>query len=311
MPAGLLAGLTPAQIEAILLHELAHVRRHDYLVNLAQRAVEALLFYHPAVWWVSRVIRIEREHCCDDTVIAVNRDPRTYAETLAALETMRAIEPALAATGAPLAARVRRLLRSPESDRLAGAPLLASLLLVCAGAVALPAWQSPAPDPAPQEIGSPYRRWLNEDVAYIITDAERQAFKNLRTNEEYERFIQQFWERRDPTLGTAENEFKEEHYRRIAYTNEKFAATASADSAGLPGWKTDRGRIYIVYGPSDEKETHAGNASTPPYEDWLYRHIVDLGPVVVRFVDENRDGRYRQATMPLLALPPVRAGGGR
>ena len=91
-------------------------------------------------------------------------------------------------------------------------------------------------------------------MAYIITDAERNAFKSLQSDPELEHFIEQFWQRRDPTPGTVENEFKEEHYRRIAYANDHFAG-------GIPGWKTDRGRIYITYGPPDEKESHpSGNA---------------------------------------------------
>ena len=107
----------------------------------------------------------------------------------------------------------------------------------------------------------PYKKWLNEDVAYIITDEERQAFKRLATDEEREQFIEQFWLRRDPTPDTVENEFKEEHYRRIAYANEHFAS-------GIPGWKTDRGRIYITYGPPDEIEEHSsgGTYERPPEE---------------------------------------------
>src|SRR5579864_4407970 len=90
-----------------------------------------------------------------------------------------------------------------------------------------------------KELETPYKKWLNEDVVYIITDEERTAFKRLNTDEEREQFIEQFWLRRDPTPDTEENEFKEEHYRRIAYTNEHYAS-------GIPGWKTDRGRIYIT-----------------------------------------------------------------
>src|SRR5512140_3821812 len=100
-----------------------------------------------------------------------------------------------------------------------------------------------------KELETPYRKWLNEDVAYIITDEERAAFKKLQTDEEREQFIEQFWLRRDPTPDTIENEFKEEHYRRIAYANEHYAS-------GIPGWKADRGRIYIAYGPADEIESH-------------------------------------------------------
>ncbi len=93
-----------------------------------------------------------------------------------------------------------------------------------------------------KELERPFRKWLDEDVTYIISDEERTAFKRLQTGEEMEQFIEQFWLRRDPTPDSVENEFKEEHYRRIAYANERFAS-------GKPGWKTDRGRIYIAFGP--------------------------------------------------------------
>src|SRR6202140_3303752 len=110
-----------------------------------------------------------------------------------------------------------------------------------------------------KELETPYRKWLNEDVAYIITDEERATFKRLQTDEEREQFIEQFWLRRDPTPDTVENEFKEEHYRRIAYANEHYAS-------GIPGWKTDRGRIYITFGPPDEIESHpsGGPYARPP-----------------------------------------------
>ena len=93
-----------------------------------------------------------------------------------------------------------------------------------------------------KELMGPWKKWLNEDVVYIITDEEKQAFKRLKTDEERQQFVEQFWLRRDPTPDTEENEFKEEHYRRIAYANDHYAS-------GIPGWKTDRGMIYIKYGP--------------------------------------------------------------
>src|SRR5437016_9375833 len=105
-----------------------------------------------------------------------------------------------------------------------------------------------------KELETPYKKWLNEDVTYIITDEERKAFKQLNTDEERQNFIEQFWLRRDPTPDTEENEFKEEHYRRIAYANEHYAS-------GIPGWKADRGRIYIMYGPADETESHPSGCS--------------------------------------------------
>jgi uncharacterized protein (TIGR03435 family) len=118
LPIAALAGLTPEQVRAIIAHELAHVRRHDAAVNVAQTVAETLLFYHPAVWWVSSRIRTEREHCCDDVALAVSGDAYAYASALAELETWRAAQPALtlAATGGPLLRRVARLL-APPSER--------------------------------------------------------------------------------------------------------------------------------------------------------------------------------------------------
>src|SRR5580765_2224758 len=156
-----------------------------------------------------------------------------------------------------------------------------------------------------KELETPYRKWLNEDVAYIITDEERTAFKRLQTDEEREQFIESFWLRRDPTPDSIENEFKEEHYRRIAYSNENFAS-------GIPGWKTDRGRIYITYGPPDEKETHpsggtyqrpseegGGTTSTFPFEQWRYRYIEDIGTdIIIEFVDPTMSGEYRMTMDP-------------
>ena len=110
-----------------------------------------------------------------------------------------------------------------------------------------------------KEMESPYKRWLSEEVPYIITDEERAAFKKLSTDDEREQFIEQFWERRNPNPGSPENEFKEEYYRRIAYANEHYAS-------GIPGWKTDRGRIYITWGPPDEIDSHpsGGTYDRPP-----------------------------------------------
>jgi GWxTD domain-containing protein len=156
-----------------------------------------------------------------------------------------------------------------------------------------------------KELESPFKKWLNEDVGYIITDEERAAFKRLQTDEEREQFIEQFWLRRDPTPDTAENEFKEEHYRRIAYANEHFAS-------GIPGWKTDRGRIYITFGPADEIESHpsggtyerpmdegGGTTSTYPFEQWRYRYIEGIGSdIIIEFVDPTMTGEYRMTMDP-------------
>jgi GWxTD domain-containing protein len=149
------------------------------------------------------------------------------------------------------------------------------------------------------ELTKTYKKWLDEDVAYIITDEERAAFKQLSNDEERDNFIEAFWQRRDPTPDTEENEYKEEHYQRIAYANEHFAA-------GVPGWKTDRGRIYIVFGKADEIESHpsggsyerpmeegGGETSTFPFEQWRYRYIEGIGQeVIIEFVDTCMCGEY-------------------
>ena len=150
-----------------------------------------------------------------------------------------------------------------------------------------------------QELSKPYKKWLDEDVAYIITDEERAAFKQLSNDEERDNFIEAFWQRRDPTPDTEENEYKEEHYQRIAYANEHFAA-------GVPGWRTDRGRIYIVFGKADEVESHpsggsyqrpmeegGGETSTFPFEQWRYRYIEGIGQeIIIEFVDTCMCGEY-------------------
>jgi GWxTD domain-containing protein len=150
-----------------------------------------------------------------------------------------------------------------------------------------------------KELTKVYRRWLDEDVRWIISDEERAAFKRLSNQEERDQFIEQFWLRRDPTPDTIENEFKEEHYARMAYANEHFAA-------GIPGWKTDRGKIYIMYGKADEIESHpsggtyerpmeegGGTTSTYPFETWRYRYLEDVGQeIIIEFVDPCMCGEY-------------------
>ena len=155
------------------------------------------------------------------------------------------------------------------------------------------------------ELNKIYKEWLNRDVAYIITDNERKAFNKLANDDEREQFIEAFWRRRDPDPDTDENEFKEEYYERIAYANEKFAS-------GIPGWKTDRGRIYIMFGKADSVESHpaggnyerpsyhgGGNTSTYPFETWFYRYIEGVGSgIEIEFVDPTGSGEYRIARSP-------------
>ncbi|HJT71674.1 MAG TPA: GWxTD domain-containing protein, partial [Terriglobales bacterium] len=149
------------------------------------------------------------------------------------------------------------------------------------------------------ELSDNDKKWLNQDVRWIITDDERKAFMQLSNEEEREQFIEAFWQRRNPDPDSEDNEFKDEHYRRIEYANEHFPA-------GKPGWMTDRGRIYIVYGPPDEIESHpsggtyerpieegGGETSTFPFEDWRYRYIEGIGQeVIIEFVDTCMCGDY-------------------
>lgn len=357
VPLGMLAGMPARQVEAILLHELAHIARYDYFVNLLQAAVEAGLFYHPAAWWVSRVVRREREMCCDDAVIAATNDAVTYARALADLEQYRATQFALAATDAPLAQRIHRMLGKPARG---GASIAAAVAFAILGSGAMlfafpnpePAPEpvpvpAPMPDPEPapiplpqaapapqapvevperapapqaapvpesaptavappiteeqrrtmearlkEELETPYKKWMNEEVIWIITEEERAAFGRLRTDDERQQFIEQFWIRRDPTPGTEENEYKEEHYRRVAWSNDRF-------STGIPGWKTDRGMIYVKFGAPDEREDHPAEGTTFPYQKWRYKYLEGIGQdLMLEFVDDTGDGSYRMTWNP-------------
>ena len=194
---------------------------------------------------------------------------------------------------------------------------------VCSLFLALPslfAQQGPDPAPAPQklskdtkrkmrrtlkELDNSYKQWLSEDVTYIISPDERNAFLQLDTNEEREQFIEQFWLRRSSNPDLPENDFKEEHYRRIAYANEHFAS-------GIPGWKTDRGRMYIMWGPADEVESHptggtydrpmeegGGSTSTYPWETWRWRYLEGIGEnIILEFVDPSGSGEYHMTMDP-------------
>jgi GWxTD domain-containing protein len=319
LPVGLLTGLPADQIETILLHELAHVLRHDYLVNLLQTMAEAFLFYHPATWWISSVIRAERENCCDDLVVAVSGDAHRYALALTALAEGRS-SLAMAASGGSVFKRVRRLLQKPEGSRTGLLPVLTASLIVIACALGLTrahaapqsyaplaelaptlaeAPEQPEPQTAPgaKPTETPFTQWLNADVAYIIREEERAAFQRLTTDAEREMFIEQFWLRRDPTPDTIANEFKDEHYRRIAYANQHYGVPS-----GLAGWKTDRGRVYISFGPADEIESHpsGGGGKAYPYEQWRYKFIEGVGTnVILDFVDTGNTGEFRMTTDPI------------
>ncbi len=185
-------------------------------------------------------------------------------------------------------------------------------LLTGVGAIA--AWSQPPdktqdPNDKPRtvkpELKEVYKKWLSNDVKYIITKEEEKAFKALTTDEERENFIESFWRRRDPNPDTEENEYREEYYERIAYANEHF-------TSGIPGWRTDRGRIYITWGKPDSVEAHptggtydrpsyegGGSTTTYAFETWFYRHLDGVGDgVEIEFVDPSGSGEYRIAQDP-------------
>ncbi len=156
--------------------------------------------------------------------------------------------------------------------------------------------------PQAEEAEDYYRKWLKENAVYLISEQERAVFETLSTSEEKDHFIEQFWFRRDPDARTAHNEFKEEHYRRIAYANDKY-------HSGIAGWRTDRGMIYILFGPPDGVEKHpeggtyqrkveegGGQTYTYPFEVWFYRHLEGVGQgIEIEFVDASRTNEYRIA----------------
>jgi GWxTD domain-containing protein len=199
-------------------------------------------------------------------------------------------------------------------------PSLFVLLLLSSLASAQDQPQDPNAPPAPhkldketkkkmrrtlKELDNAYKQWLNEDVVYIISPEERNAFLQLDTNEEREQFIEQFWLRRSSNPDLPDNDFKEEHYRRIAYANEHYAS-------GIPGWKTDRGRMYIMWGPPDEIDSHptggtydrpmeegGGSTTTYPWETWRWRYLEGIGEnIILEFVDPSGSGEYHLTMDP-------------
>jgi GWxTD domain-containing protein len=272
----------------------------------------------------------------------MNGDAHEYAVALAALEQNRcgSRELALSATGGSLVKRIRRLLRRPEPSHSAFAPLLPVGILTITAALALAAWQAEparhvptstppatrdvavAPTagarvkllaqvqaaPARPPLMSPYAAWLDSDVVYIITHRERDAFRSLHTDEERQQFIEQFWLRRDPTPATPENEAKEEHYRRIAYSNARYATSEA------PGWMTDRGRIYITSGPPDHIESHPGVREIWRYSNGreyefagesyaLVRGVHQLKAIVVDRLPQPVQSQLRDRLAPFVDQP--------
>ena len=185
--------------------------------------------------------------------------------------------------------------------RTAAQVLLSALPIIPFLSLLIPATPGLAQDPETDH----FRKWLREDVLYIITPEEADVFRGLTNDQEKEFFVEQFWARRDTDPRTSVNEFKEEHYRRLAYSNENF-------TSGFPGWKSDRGMVYIKFGEPDRRESHptgghyvrpswegGGSTSTYPFERWEYRYLEGVGQdIEIEFVDPSLTGEYRLTTNP-------------
>jgi GWxTD domain-containing protein len=319
-----------AKLRAVLAHEFAHVTRRDPLRQVAASVFRAVVWFHPLAWWLRSHLAELSELASDDVAVSALGDRVFYAETL--LEFIERAQGRVRLEGVAMASprtRARRLARLLDENhcpsRVPVAPVgwvitAVLLALMCVAAVVRPqrlqaqslVLTPPAVAAAPQValpgaeakptavlcggVGA-YRKWLDEDAVYIVTRDERREYLALQTERDCQTFISQFWQRRPAGM-------KIEHYRRIAYANERLAASA-------PGWRTDRGRTYIVYGPPDEIESHLTAGRTYPFEVWRYRSIDGLGEDVrFEFVDSKQNGEYPllavrdAAAMALLRMPP-------
>jgi GWxTD domain-containing protein len=303
----------PAKLRAVLAHEEAHVRRGDWAIGVMARVNCCVFWFHPLSWWLKRQLALLAEHACDDSALAQMGDRREYARALLEIaHAMKSAQGRLLGHAVPMAkeSNVERRMEQILDDTRTIPPAFARrgwiALLLCSLPVAyfatvvqlaraqarpaIPAVAQAAPAPGP--AASPYQKWLDEEVAYIISDDEKRAFRRLQSDDERQQFITQFWLRRDPTPGTEENEMKEENYRRIAFANDRF-------SAGIPGWKTDRGAIYIKYGPPEGIDSHVATPSTYPYEIWQYPDVTGFGTSAeFEFVDPTMTGRFHLTKDP-------------
>lgn len=244
LPLSALTGLGRAELEAVLAHELAHIARHDYLVNWLQVWFEVVYFYHPAAWWISSVIRREREHCCDDVAVQLSGDRLRYARALLQLAELQSCrQPVLAARQGDIETRIRRILQMNQKST---APVWALPLVLLA--VSILSAQQPAANTCaslPQ-----HQTWLNTQVQWIIADPERAAFLRLKEPAECDRFVEQFWARRGQAA-------KAEHKRRMSWAAGRY-----------PNLEVAR-RTYVQLGPPDEIESHPNEG----YEFWRYSSL--------------------------------------
>ncbi|MGA8599642.1 MAG: M56 family metallopeptidase [Bryobacteraceae bacterium] len=304
MPRRLSLNLTTAELEAVMLHEMAHLRRRDNLVNSIAHALCLVCWFHPLLWWMKRQLLIDCECACDQLVVETIETPRDYVSGILKVCRFAFADPLAGVSGIggwKLKQRLELIMsyhnnqsRFPDRRRLLGAAAAILLLIPIAGGflsrsvleaqtaqkrkgiefinatmsgnsvedetVLSALTQTLNPNEMVFNGGSgPYGNWLN-DVALIITPHERAAFLELTSAQEREKFIAQFWERQNPNPG-AQNPFKEEYYRRLAFANKHYT------KHDVSGWQTDRGRTYIILGPPDEIDSHPDDKR----EMWRYR----------------------------------------
>jgi len=284
--------------EAVLSHEAAHVERGDFYFHLVASLHCAVFWFSPLSWWLRRVLLEHAEAACDDVAIRRVHDRPTYAEVLVELagKVASSIPVGLAmARGQTVQRRVERILQEtfiPKEISMIRRLLMIAAFMPLAG-FAAGSWlvqALPLPQVAPvagQQRAGVLAGWPLETVPYIIEPAEREAFSKLANDEEREQFIEAFWLRRDPTPGTRENEFRDEYFRRIILSNERFSTVT------VPGWRTDRGHVLISYGQPDEIESHPQGRPVKS-EKWRYWHIEGIGrDVILEFVDVAGDSSYR------------------
>lgn len=316
VPDGISASMEPSELEAMLMHEAGHVRRRDNLVAHGVRAVCSLFWFYPLLWWLERSILFERERACDEMVVGSGAPPDQYASAIlkTCCFSVTGAANVSCAAGSNLKRRMEQIMshaaispRCSHACRAVVGALAVALFTVPLAAGFLGQTDQTQPGKqrggiefvsvklipgtgktsehkdlmkaiaevvnplasSPQPSGDRYQKWLQEEVLYLSTPEEKETFLTLNTDTQRDQFIEQFWKRRDPTPGTEINEFKDEHYRRIKYANERFAKD-------VPGWQTDRGRIYIVMGPPDEIETDGQK-----FETWKYSNVDDSTDTIV------------------------------
>lgn len=285
-----------ASQRAILCHEFLHVRRRDWLWQSAEEIVRALFWFHPAVSWLVGQIRLAREEVVDQDVIAYTGSRRDYLNALLRVVATepRSVPASPFLSESHLKRRVALILKEPDMSKrkaiVALSASLAALFLAGATAVTLLPMRTMAAAPVQTKATSDHAGWVNGPVSYIITPSERATYEKVHTDQERAEFISQFWARRNPNPGSATNAFKEKFDRKVAYANEHFGA------AGIPGWRTDRGRFYILWGPpNDIKPISIRTPSEVARgEVWVYNNLSGKGQVSLKFARTGK-GNYQLA----------------